>query len=721
METKDGNQNGKKDNADKLATRDNGDKNQDTVTFRNTAYNSANNGGSPNSNPEQVVLSKYEKGVHDGSDMEAAIKKTISQTWHAPDGGYGWIIVVSGLIISLIVDGLTYTFGLFLGDFERAFNQPKSTIALASSLQVGIYLMIGPVVSVLTNRFGCRAIIIAGSLIAGLAFIVSSWSPNVTMLILTYGVFGGIGFGMMYLPSVVAVSVYFERKRALATGISVCGSGIGTFLLAPITEIILHEYNWSWALLILGAIILNGVVFGALVRPLDFRFSEKFYEEDNNKNSVKVIKGKEMEGRVGFPSNGDKGPELQPLITVTDEKEAEKLNHEKKKQRTDLLNVPGRGDQIFASTPDIGQLFWWGFFFKSGSRKNSTPSVTFHADDHQPRLRSNTFDASRNTPAPDTSDVLNRSQKSGLNKSHTSMASNRSQSHAPLGLAFVSLSDMQLNKIRDEVHAPVGRKDIHLSGTLAEPTWDIDLPGGGVPDGLVIQSIESLSLLLKIVYKKVTGIWACLPDSARDTIEEMLDISILKDRRYWFVLLGNFTCMLGFYVPFVYVPERALLLGIGDEQAAFLLSIIGITNTIGRVATGIVIHFSQINAALVTIVALCLCGLMTIVCPLCHSYGALAAVSAIFGLCVAAYISMCSILLCDLLGVSKLTNAFGFVILFRGIACVIGPPMAGAIIDSTGEFDQAFFVGGAMIVIGGLCHLMLYIPCIRNYKKLNLA
>ena len=50
---------------------------------------------------------------------------------------------------------------------------------------------------------------------------LSSFSPNVHVLMLTYGVIGGIGLGLIYLPAVVAVGYYFESKRALATGISV--------------------------------------------------------------------------------------------------------------------------------------------------------------------------------------------------------------------------------------------------------------------------------------------------------------------------------------------------------------------------------------------------------------------------------------------------------------------------------------------------------------------
>jgi MFS family permease len=78
----------------------------------------------------------------------------------------------------------------------------------------------------------------------------------------------GIGFGMMYLPAIVMVGYYFDKRRALATGIAVCGSGIGTFIMAPLASFLLDAVSWRGANIVLGAIILNGVVFGALYRPL---------------------------------------------------------------------------------------------------------------------------------------------------------------------------------------------------------------------------------------------------------------------------------------------------------------------------------------------------------------------------------------------------------------------------------------------------------------------
>jgi len=49
----------------------------------------------------------------------------------------------------------------------------------------------------------------------------------------------------MYLPSIVMVSFYFDRRRALATGIAVCGSGVGTFVLAPFFNFLVSEYGWK--------------------------------------------------------------------------------------------------------------------------------------------------------------------------------------------------------------------------------------------------------------------------------------------------------------------------------------------------------------------------------------------------------------------------------------------------------------------------------------------
>ncbi len=74
---------------------------------------------------------------------------------------------------------------------------------------------------------------------------------------------------MIYTTSMVVVQHYFEKKRAMASGIAVAGSGAGTMAFGFITRILLDHLGLRSALLIDAAIVLVvGVSCGLLFRPL---------------------------------------------------------------------------------------------------------------------------------------------------------------------------------------------------------------------------------------------------------------------------------------------------------------------------------------------------------------------------------------------------------------------------------------------------------------------
>lgn len=205
----------------------------------------------------------------------------------------------------MVVDGIAYSFGIFLNPFAEYYGESKGNVAWVGSLLSGMYLtagmlkinpcfvrkiaplILGPVVSALANKFGCRAVCIAGAILASTAFVLSTFTKSLGMLMVVYGVLGGIGFGMIYLPAVVAVGYYFEKKRSLATGIAVCGSGFGTFIIAPFATFLLSQFDdWRGANLVLAGLILCCAGFGALMRPLTYpkknkekSLMQRMYEE----------------------------------------------------------------------------------------------------------------------------------------------------------------------------------------------------------------------------------------------------------------------------------------------------------------------------------------------------------------------------------------------------------------------------------------------------------
>lgn len=73
---------------------------------------------------------------------------------------------------------------------------------------------------------------------------------------------------MMHLPSIVVVSFYFSRHRALATSVVLCGSGVGKFVFAPLSRYLIDKYGWRGANCILGAIVLHGAACGCVFRPV---------------------------------------------------------------------------------------------------------------------------------------------------------------------------------------------------------------------------------------------------------------------------------------------------------------------------------------------------------------------------------------------------------------------------------------------------------------------
>jgi hypothetical protein len=63
--------------------------------------------------------------------------------YKARDGGWGWIVVVSSFFIHLIMDGITYSLGIYLKIFTEEFGVSVGAVSVIHSLLPAITLMSG--------------------------------------------------------------------------------------------------------------------------------------------------------------------------------------------------------------------------------------------------------------------------------------------------------------------------------------------------------------------------------------------------------------------------------------------------------------------------------------------------------------------------------------------------------------------------------------------------
>lgn len=188
----------------------------------------------------------------------------------APDGGWGWVVVAASFLVHCIADGVTMSFGVLFVEFLDYFKESKAFTSWVGSLFMAIPLLAGPLASILTDQFGCRKVTIIGSVIASIGFLLSAFADSILVLLVTLGLITGLGLAVCYVAAIVIVAFYFEKKRSLATGIAVAGSGIGTFIFAPFTQYLIDNWGWRGTLIILAGIFLNMSVCGSLMRDLEW-------------------------------------------------------------------------------------------------------------------------------------------------------------------------------------------------------------------------------------------------------------------------------------------------------------------------------------------------------------------------------------------------------------------------------------------------------------------
>ncbi|XP_059173668.1 uncharacterized protein LOC131954120 [Physella acuta] len=725
-----------------------------------------------------------------------------------PDGGWGWLVVLGAFSVSLICDGLSYCFGVLYAELLEQFGESRSKTSLVGSIFFGVAMILGPFSSALTTRFGSRTMTITGGLLACFGMILSHFATSIEMLCFTFSVIVGTGFSFCYISSVVIVSFYFDKRRSLATGLAVCGTGVGTVTFAPLMDYLITEYGMRGLFLIMAGISLNLVVCGMLFRPLQFTESERWEMLLEEFNKIPYSREDIELGRSRYPSESsthgsdeDEEEDVEartlsvlslptfvsaklmdipsdilmealktsrnPHLTLQRYMKNAMLHINDVNEQKALLQDQGDGDYnnsnslkgndevkieeaieslpssliddtilklaqsssvLFKSHPINGED---GKLNDKQSKANHVKSPgaqifieiePFGKETH-PMIKD---PAGGKVEAKVKDDTKSKPKRQGSIPHDDSKPKpvDTKQKMGPHRREFSGMSSMLTDKgcVKEGVtvvkrvggvhigrhnalgiHLPLYRTDIfyrrllknnslHKNCTLATSCPELS-------EAVVVEAERNFLCKMFINFF----------EESMDILKSMVEFQLFCNPFFIVFVLSNFIYYFWSDVPYMYAADHAMDNKVDARNASFLLSIIGIFNTIGQVVFGIVGDLN-INLQNVYAIVSSLAGLFVAIIPFMTTYVNMCIGYSLFGFCISVSFPLTTVLLIRFLGVSKLTNAYGLLMLMQGIANFLGPPFAGWVSDRTGNYNSTFYMSGFFYAVSGLVLFLTYIP-----------
>jgi OFA family oxalate/formate antiporter-like MFS transporter len=159
---------------------------------------------------------------------------------HDPTRGR-WLLVGAGLLVQLAIGGV-YAWSVFskaLQSPDSAFALSKSQAAIPFSVTIGVIVIGTFVGGRIQDKRGPKVVALTGVVLYSLGIILASFATSrdtFWLLVLAYGVIGGIGLGLAYIVPIAMLQKWFPDKRGLITGLAVGGFGFGAVITSPVAQ-----------------------------------------------------------------------------------------------------------------------------------------------------------------------------------------------------------------------------------------------------------------------------------------------------------------------------------------------------------------------------------------------------------------------------------------------------------------------------------------------------
>lgn len=172
----------------------------------------------------------------------------------------GWIAAAS--VATHVCLGSVYAWSVFVPALQAQTGWTKPQLTWAFSLAIACLGLTAALAAPLMHRLGPKASVGWSALFFGTGLLGAGLAVqlrSLPLLYLCYGVIGGIGLGLGYVPPVTTLMRWFADRKGFATGMAVGGFGIGALLASFLGEALLQRFSCG------STFALLGIVYGSVI------------------------------------------------------------------------------------------------------------------------------------------------------------------------------------------------------------------------------------------------------------------------------------------------------------------------------------------------------------------------------------------------------------------------------------------------------------------------
>lgn len=169
----------------------------------------------------------------------------------------GWPIIVASLVgIGCGLAALPfYTIGVFAPHLAREFGWSMGQIMAGLMITTLSVMVAGPLAGMVADRIGVRKVVIGSSVAFGLAYLsMALLQGSLVQFYVTWGVIAFVGAGTLPITWTRTVNRWFDRRKGLALGLSMMGTGLFGILSKPLLASVIGAWGWRAGFAALGAL-----------------------------------------------------------------------------------------------------------------------------------------------------------------------------------------------------------------------------------------------------------------------------------------------------------------------------------------------------------------------------------------------------------------------------------------------------------------------------------